>query len=191
MTFESVYLLDNTISTPTQADVSETKYPCTGFCYKAVEQIDILVSLYTDKQETTYSDIIRNMIYEAGVRKSSNNAIPQDGEFIDEDTIKNDFPEIFNRTTFKDYPLATEQDMDIFTNQIHEIILTKDIMTCIFVNRSSETILFVKIADDRLLVIDSHQPKHGTVSSDYAVRYITRNEQSKGNIQIGIYDPYI
>ena len=190
-TFECIYLLDNTIETPIQSDVSPIKYPCTGFCYMVISNKEKLVSKYLTQKHNDYYNLIKSLIENAGNRKKNNPNINEDGEYIDELTIKNDFLTITNKIHYKEICIVTDNDMDIFCDDLSEQLISIPVLGAFIVNRSNETILFIKIDHDTFLTVDSHLSKHGTVNYDNTIKYITRGGVSKGVIQTGLYNPYI
>jgi hypothetical protein len=190
--FEPEYLLSNTVDTPTQRDVSPTKYPCTGFCYNILMNKEVVVSKYMSNKTTDYYNLIETCIKRAGFRKLQNSKINEEGEFIDEETIKTDFPQIVNKTNYSEVCLITDLEMENFSNDFFVTLLSvSSPLGAIIVNRSNETILFIRLSEDSFLLVDSHQSKHGRLNSCDVIRYITKNGVTKGVIQIGIYDPYI
>jgi hypothetical protein len=189
-TTESVDLLSNPINTPIQSDVSSTKYPCTGFCYLVMENKEMIVSNYLCGLNKKYYELIKNLIIKAGDRKKNNQAIKEDGEYIDEQTIKSDFSEIVKKIQYQDENIVSNMAMENFSNNMYITLLNIPILGCLIINRSNETILLIKINNLNYLVIDSHQSKHGIVDHINAIKYITRNGLSMGVIQVGIYDPY-
>ena len=190
-TFECIYLLNNTVDTPIQSDVSTIKYPCTGFCYMVINNKEKIVSKYLVGKQKDYYELIKSLIENACDRKKLNKNISEEGEYIDEITVKNDFTTITNKIYYKESCIVSDIDMDNFCYDLSEMLLTVPILGCMIVNRSSETILFIKIDNDTFLTIDSHQSKHGTVNYEDAIKYITRGGLSRGVIQTGIYNPYI
>lgn len=182
---ETKNLLQDTISTPIQSHVSQIKYPCTGFCYMAVQKRDHLLALYQQKS-STYSDEIKDLILQACERKKNNPNIDQQGEYINQPTVYEDF-DIAHFMQFSEMGIATDEDLEIVINNICIMLLDVQIGNFAIVNRSMETFLMMKIEDDKFLIIDSHQPIHGVVDLSGVCKYITRHDKVKGNIQIGIF----
>lgn len=182
---ESVDLLNDFIETPIQSNISKTKYPCTGFCYLAIKYKKNLLNLFLLKKRQEYFDFISKLIRDAGERKNKNKNINCDGEFINQETIKNDFPEIYDTISFKDLGIASDLDLEIFINNIFIDIMDLSLNDCLIINRSSETFLAIKIDQEDFLIIDSHQNKHGIVQLENLIDYITKFKKYRGNIQIG------
>jgi hypothetical protein len=182
---ETVDLLKDYINTPIQSNISKTKYPCTGFCYYVIRNKDKLLELFLTKKKEEYYNFISNLIREAGLRKNENKKISFDGEFINQETIQTDFPDIFQTIIFKEFGIFTEDDMKIFINDFYLDVLDIPIKDCIVVNRSLETFIAIKLEENCFMIIDSHQNKHGLVGSDEFIDYITKFKKYKGNIQLG------
>jgi hypothetical protein len=133
--------------------------------------------------------LIEKLIIKAGNRKRDNKNIPEEGEYIDQDTVKSDFREIYDKLQF--YELSTVDDGeygDIVINQIAMYLFEIDIDGYLIVNRSHETFVLLKISDDMYLVVDSHKSKHGLVTFENALNYITKSNKYQGTIQLAL--PY-
>lgn len=184
---DTIDLLINSVKVPIQATTTDTKYPCTGFSYLVIKNKDKLCNLYIEGKEDEYYEFIKKLIIEAGNRKRDNKNIPENGEYIDQDTVKADFREIYDKLQF--YELATVNDGiygNIIINQIATYLFEIDIGEYIIINRSHETFVLLKISDDMYLVIDSHKSKHGLVTFENALNYITKNNKYEGTIQLAI-----
>src|SRR5690606_1785990 len=107
-----------------------------------------------------------------------------DGEFINQETIIEDFFEITCQLYFTELSII-DDNMDDIINNIYEILLTIDIMNYLLINRSNETFIIFKLSDDDYLIIDSHQTYHGIVDNEKLIKYITKYHKYRGNIQLG------
>jgi len=191
--FQSIDLIEDCISTPIQSVASNVKYPCTGFCYMAIENKSLLInyfkrSLYSTYDNRNYHDLIHELITKAGRRKGNNNKINHEGEFINQATILEDFPDIYNNTDYKEYGISTNDPLsvEIFENNMFMDLIQIPIDEYIIVNRSNETFLLLKIDSEKFLVVDSHQPRHGTLDIYNAIKYITRNGKTS-YVQVGLF----
>lgn len=172
------------IPVSTQLEISSTKYPCTGFCYMAIrDKFEIITKFFGDPNE--YKNCLENLIKAAGHRKQNNELICQEGEYIDEATIIDDFPDIYENMIFEEHAISEPIDLDIFTNNLVEKLLLLPQFHHIIINRSNETFLIIKLDEFVFLIIDSHKKEHGTVGFDSCVSYITRQGQIKCVVQIG------
>ena len=48
-TFESRSVLYDIIQTPVQTSVTKVKYPCKGFCYMAIQNMNLLLEYYNSR----------------------------------------------------------------------------------------------------------------------------------------------
>jgi len=185
---DSIDFIQNGIHTPIQSIVSDIKYPCTGFCYMAIRERSLLLRKFKESYDYNYYKFIYELISRAAHRKSNNNRIHNDGEFINQDTIKEDFLDIYNQTEYKEYGISVSDpvSIDIFNNDMFMGLISTPINEYVIVNRSNETFLLLKLEQEKFLVVDSHQPKHGTIDIYDAIRYITRNG-SATYVQIGLH----
>ncbi len=184
--FESISLIQDPIEAPTQLLATDTKYPCTGFCYLSATDRNLLVEMYFERDSQGYYQYISYLINQAGIRKQNNPEIPEEGEYIDAPTIMADFPDLVATIEFTEMGVVGGEEKEIEINNICMLLLTSPISGPIFVNRSNESILFVRLDKDTFFVIDSHQPVHGVLSLLDVVKYITRDGQIRGFVQIGI-----
>ncbi len=169
--------------TPHQMDVTDVKFPCTGFCYMIASEIPKLLMRFLSGYG--YFDFIQEIIVKAGERKKNNNDIPYDGEYIDADTIKQDFPNIINKMNFMELDIVDTLTLENSTNELYMYFMELNIGNYMIITRSQETIMFVKIGTTDILVVDSHKTKHGILTIEDCVRYVTRNGDCKGIISIG------
>jgi len=185
MNFESKSLLTDTISTPIQKNVTDVKFPCTGFCYMAIRVLDQIVGYYLMHNVVDYKDLITQLILMAGERKRDDKTIDEDGEFLNGPTVERDFGELVHGMTFQELSITTDDDYEITINTLYAILFDIQINTYVLINRSHESFLMIKIGTSEFLIIDSHQDIHGVVSLENATKYITRDQYYKGFIQIG------
>jgi len=181
-TLESIDLLQNRIHAPLQAFASDVKYPCTGFCYMVAQNRHLLIDLYNDKSSEYYNFIL-NLLKLASDRKKNNPNIDIKGEYINCETTKQDFPEIYKSMTFTEVGSPDEESFAIAQNNLYMLLLdTSDYM---MVTRSDETFIMLRIDFELVLVVDSHQAFHGTLSLEKATHYILKNGTYRGLSQIG------
>jgi len=182
-------LLEDRVYTPVQAFSTDVKYPCTGFCFIVFRNKDKILDLYHKKDSEgnckEYHDYILELIIAAGERKRNNPDIHERGEYINQETIKADFPEIYNRLTFKEVGTPTKESFAIAQNELYMMLMDTEMGGCMFVTRSHETFVMIKIDFERFLVVDSHQAFHGTLSLEKGTHYILKNGIYKGLTQIG------
>lgn len=183
--FECINLIEQGIITPTQSNTSNVKFPCTGFCYFAIIQKYDILEKYNSK-DANYYNLIKSLILKAAERKKQNREIHEEGEFIDQNTIRNDFPDIFRQTKYKELIIATDFDFFVFENELLEILVMMQELDYLIVNRSNESLLMFKLNEFEFLVVDSHQSAHGILNVNNVILYVTRGNQTKGVIQIGI-----
>lgn len=176
--FDQKELIEDKFKVSYQNEVSNVRNPCCSICYYVIENIDKLLELYNSKRYNEYNDLYINIIINGANRKKCNN-IHDDGEFLDDESIKRDFNDIYKRYKYHLY-LTKESD-------INTILLKAKINTCIIINRSYEIFIIVKLVSNYLL-IDSHQQYHGILSNDNVIKYITLNNLYNGFIEIGIDD---
>ena len=100
MNFETSSLLVNTIPTQPQATATNVKYPCTGFCYMIIQNKEKILDMYLNKKVVDYGHFISNLIREAGDRKKNNPNISEEGEFLNQQTVTNDFGNITEKMEF-------------------------------------------------------------------------------------------
>src|SRR5690348_5863685 len=92
--FEQKTLMDNIIYAPLQTTAKNPKI-CTSFAYTSIQHKDMLIDLYTTNDHVAYRDLINKIISEADKRNTN---LESNGEFINAQTIKRDFPDIYNCT---------------------------------------------------------------------------------------------
>jgi len=182
---ETRNLLKNTIPASPQSLVTSIKYPCVGFCYMAINNIDKLVDLYNAKNNIEYNYLIVDLIKSAAERKKTNINIHQDGEYIDQDSVSCDFKNIVDKLEFCEMNTLNANSLLYTKNHIYLTFIEMDYKDYLIVNRSSETFLIIKLDLDSFLIVDSHKDIHGTVNLDDAIQYITRYDIYKGLIQLG------
>ena len=185
---ESKDLLEDTIATPTQSEVSPVKSPCTGFCYLVAQNKHNIVSLYSKCVRTNdndYYNYVKELIIIAGNRKKNNPLIHEDGEYLDSYTIKKDYPDIFPFMTFAEIGCPDEESFYIAQNNLFMQLLVID--GFVIVNRSLETFIMIRINSLSYLIIDSHQPIHGQVSIEKATHYVLKNGSYRGLVQLCIH----
>jgi len=187
MSTETVSLLSSTIETEPQAFATKVKWPCTGFCYMVIQNKSKLLDLYKTRSEQAYYEFILKLIKEAGIRKMSNSNIPYKGEYLNQDTVKKDFPNIVKKMEFIEMNTVDPEGSEYAKNTLFLQLFTLQLGDCMMIIRSEETFLIIKIDNDAYLVVDSHKDRHGTVDTIKAVQYITRFNIYKGLVQIGVY----
>lgn len=178
-------LITEPIPTPIQSKSTKTKYPCTGFAYLIVENLDRVISTYQKRQDENYYELIDSLIKKAGERKKMNKNIPEDGEFINQLTIKNDFPRIYSKLKFEEFGTVSDEYSDIAINNIGALLFEIRVGKYLIVNRSKETFILIKLSQEFFLVVDSHQPIHGKLDFEGALKYITKYNNYQGVIQLG------
>lgn len=183
---DSKLFLEKTIDMPTQTEITDIKYPCTGFCYYCIENKNKILSYILLKKYDQYRELIIDLVKQAGERKKNNQLINNEGEFMNEDTIKKDFEKIYNNTEYREIIITEYNDIDQIEDEIYSIILGMTIFSYIIVTRSNETIIIFRINLNKYLIIDSHQPYHGLTNCNSVIKYITRDMTLKGTIDIGI-----
>ena len=184
---ESKDLLQNRVSTPVQAFTTKIKYPCTGFCYMVAQNRSTLIDLYTNRETnpTKYYNYIRNIILLASERKKNNSKIHERGEYIKCETTEKDFPEIYNVMTFAEVGSPDDESFAIAQNNLYMLLMDTEIGGYMMITRSDETFIMLKLDFENLLVVDSHQPFHGTLNIETATQYILKSGTYKGLSQIG------
>jgi hypothetical protein len=168
---ECIQLLQNRFDVTTQSEVTQIKFPCTGFCYMAIREKDRLIQLVESNMRVAQ-------------RKKNNSEIDHSGEFINGPCVKQDFSDICDLTRFIEIGVV-EDNLEIEINNISMDLLEVGIGGWIIINRSHETIVAFKLDTDRFWMIDSHLPVHGEVDMMRLCAYIMRNGQCRGTIQIG------
>jgi hypothetical protein len=186
---ESRDLLENRVYTPVQAFSTDVKYPCTGFCYSVAQHKDTIIELYQkrslDGNCPEYKEFILDLIVAAGERKRNNQKIHDRGEYINQESVRDDFPDIYNQLVFKEVGTPTEESFAIAQNELYMMLMDVVIGGYMFVTRSHETFIMIKIDFDQFLVVDSHQAFHGTLSLEKGTHYILKNGTYKGLTQVG------
>ena len=183
---DSRLFLEKTIDMPTQTEITDIKYPCTGFCYYCIENKNKILSYILLKKYNKYKELIIDLVKQAGERKNNNSLIKEEGEFINECTVKKDFEKIYGNTEYREIIMIEYNDIDKIEDETYLIMLDMDIFSYIIVTRSNETIIIFRINSNKYLIIDSHQPYHGITNCNSAIKYITRDMTLKGTIDIGI-----
>ena len=186
---ESKDLLENRVHTPVQAFSTPIKYPCTGFCYLVAKNKEKIVELYyrrnPDGKCKEYHNYILELIKQAGERKKNNPNIHERGEYIDQETVKNDFTDIYNNLTFTEVGSPDEESFAIAQNNLYMLLMDTKIGGYMMVTRSHETFIMLKLDLETMLVVDSHQAFHGTLNLEKATQYILKNGIYRGLSQIG------
>ena len=183
-TIDSKDLLEGRVSAPIQSVATDVKSPCTGFCYMIAQDIQKVVNMYKS-DPNKYHDYIGSLIRTAGVRKRDNPKIHVRGEYINQDTIKTDFPDVHNSLKFQEFATPDQESFDINQNNLYMLLFEIDPNGFLIVTRSDETFIMIKLDVERFLVVDSHQPWHGTVGVEKATHYILKNGVYRGLTQIG------
>jgi hypothetical protein len=87
----------------TQYDIIDNKNMCTSIAYYVALNLDKLVNYYNNNEFDSYRILYSEIINMGSERKLKNSAINYDGEYIDANTILNDFPEIYDKIIFNEY----------------------------------------------------------------------------------------
>jgi hypothetical protein len=184
---ESKDLLQHKVPTPIQSFATDVKYPCTGFCYLVAINKHHVIDLYNQHTNgsTQYYNYMMKLIQTAGERKRNNPKIHHRGEYIKCETTKMDFPEIYNTMTFMEFGSPDNESFNIAQNNIYMSLMDTDIGGHIIITRSDETFIMLKLDFENFLIVDSHQPCHGTVNIELAMQYILKSGTYKGLTQIG------
>ena len=125
------------------------------------------------------------MLQKAAERKINDEKIPPEGEYIDENTIKRDFPTITQTMSYIELIVYSENS-DSNKSKINQILNELLVGDFIIVTRSRETFSLYKIRTEQFLVIDSHQPFHGLIeTNENVVKYLLLNDIYIGNLDIG------
>lgn len=186
-TIESKDLLENRVATPIQSFATDVKYPCTGFCYMVAKNKDKIIDLYNNRQSNPkqYYDYILQLIKLSGERKRNNPKINVKGEYIKCDTVLNDFGDIYKEMTFLEVGSPDDESFAIAQNNLYMILMDVEIGGYMMVTRSDETFIMLKLDFENLLIVDSHQPIHGTVNIEKATQYVLKSGIYRGLTQIG------
>jgi len=161
-----------------QGQIENSDNPCTGISYYALTNIKTLIDLFNSEKETEYYQLYESLIKSGINRKNSNPNIPKEGEYLDENTIKKDFKEIFDKISFS-YCYDNNDLIDFIKNLDNN-------STCI-VSRGSATFVFVKFNSEEYLVIDSHNMYHGILSFKNLIKYINFDNLIIGNVEVGFF----
>lgn len=189
-TFETATLLQDGINVPPQHETTDVKFPCTGFVYLVLQNLEHVVQTFQSNDKLGYYNLIKNLILQAADRKKTNSSIPFDGEFINHQTVQQDFSEIYQQTEYSELGITTELDYEILLNNVFMKMLELPVNRWIIVNRSHETFVMIKVDGETYLIVDSHKTKHATVNTEDAIKYITRNGTYRGFVQLGIFNLY-
>jgi len=176
---ETKELIEDRVMTPLQSEATNIKFPCTGFCYLAILNKENLIETYfqvlsNEKINDEYYKLINDLIVLAGKRKVRNKNIPEDGEYIDADTIKEEFKKTFFDMEFEEFATVKGSYGNIAINNIAMILFKTPILGHILINRSNETFLLIKLSEEVFFLIDSHQPFHGKLNFETCPNYITK-----------------
>jgi hypothetical protein len=182
---ETVDLLNDTIDIIPQSECTNIKAPCTGFCYLVIPHIDSIVKYYLNKKVHDYKAIIRGLIINAGKRKQEKKDISEEGEYINESTILNDFPNICNKMEYLEMNTVDRNSLSYTKNTLYIILIEMNYKDYMIVTRSHETFIIIKIDTDKYLIVDSHKNKNGYCNILDTIRYITKYDKYKDLIQIG------
>lgn len=182
---ETKDLLQHRFPTTPQHEVTLVKFPCTGFCYMAIQEMDRIILMIQNELKTEYHAFISELIQKAGERKNNDPNIDPDGEFINAPTVFRDFELIANVTQYKEVAVI-EDNLEIEINNLSLDLLEINVGGWILVNRSSETFVAFKMDIDRFWIIDSHQPFHGEVDLERMCAYVMRNGQLRSSLQLGL-----
>jgi len=161
-----------------QGQIENSDNPCTGISYFVLQNIKLLIKFFKLNDDKEYNLLYKSLIERAVVRKNTNSKIPKEGEFLDEETIKEDFKEIFNKINIKYY---------FDNNELFNSIKNLDNNYAGIVTRGSATFVFVKFNSDEFLIIDSHNSYHGTMSLKNFIKYINFDNLIECDVEIGFF----
>ena len=184
---ELVNLLNDTIVTPHQLIIKDVKYPCTGFCYMVAANRQQIKTLFNLKDKKGYYDLILKLLNNAGERKRNNKNIDEDGEYINHDTVKKDFGDLFNNMMFSEMACPDEENYNITINNLFLFLVEMSLDGFMIVTRSKETFIIIKLSNNKFLIVDSHQTIHGSCGLEGVTRYVLKDGKYKNLIQIGLY----
>jgi hypothetical protein len=186
--FDQKTLLYGTITTPIQSAVAKCKNICTGFSYMAYEASDKLIEYYNTDSDK-YRELVVKLMEQACKRKCNNTMIHSEGEYIDEDTLKVSFPNLYDSFQFVEIIIKkVDNENNIVKNKekIENALKSLKVNEPIIFLRSYETFIMIKLNNDEFLVVDSHQPYHGKVSVKNAIEYIILAGLFSGSLYYGM-----
>ncbi len=184
---------NNQILVPSQFTYSKVSNICTGLTYMVAENKNKIIDLLNNNDIDKYIELFKELILKSAERKLNNKNINEDGEFIDEDTIKKDFEKIYNSYKFLEFfqhYTNEEFEKNNFTNDINKnitgILNNCNINDLIIICRNRETYSVLKISDSDYWIIDSHQNTHKSLKLDSVVNNIVMSRLYTGFINLGI-----
>ena len=181
------YLYD-TVDVPTQFSIQNNSNMCCGIGYLSIKYQNHLITNYLSNDFSKYAKIFGILIKYASDRKLSNPEIKKEGEFLDELTIKNDFPEIYSSMDYYEFIVGefyedSKKNLDSIYNLINKLNQFEPIIIC----RDANIFVIFKLNEDEFLVVDSHIPFHGKILKDKITEYITWQGNFNGIISLGCY----
>lgn len=170
---------------PNQHKLTFNQNICTGIAYFTIKHSDTLLNYYISGNVNNYYALYSNIIFMANERKTKRN-INDDGEYINSNEIKQDFPEIYNSTIYSEYLVGDfVEDNDVCCQKIIDILINAPDKSDIIICRNKETILFKKY-HNKYMLFDSHINMCGMININNIIKYILYDNTYTGIIELGI-----
>lgn len=173
---------------PTQFVSLTNKNFCCGIGYNVIKFKKYLITKYLLGEKKNYTKCFEYIMKISSDRKASNKKINEDGEFIDEKTIQEDFPNIYNNMEYNEFLIGNFcEDNEKNIKKIYEIIMNLSITQPVIICRDVEIFTIIRITNKYFLLIDSHIPLHGFISSDNILKHLFHEDNFNGILNIGYY----
>lgn len=175
--------LYNRISVMSQNEIKNNKHMCCGIAYNVIKNLNSLIKYLNNEDYESYRILFSEIILNSSYRKLNNPNINFEGEYLDEKTIQNDFPEIYNKLNFYEFIISEFIESNYY-NKLCEIINIQQIGEPILINRAKEVFTIIKINNNEFFVIDSHIYFHGKINRENLLNYILINKFYRGILSI-------
>lgn len=180
--------IENMIKMPTQFQIQKNKNFCCGIGYNVIKFKKYLITKYLLGDRENYTKCFEYIMKISCDRKSSNLNINDDGEYIDEKTVQEDFADIYNNMDYSEFLIGNfSEDNEKNIKRIYEIISNLSVTQPVIICRNSEIFTIIRITTEYFLLIDSHIPLHGLISNQNILKHLLHGGNFNGIITLGYY----
>ena len=178
----------NMIRMPTQFQIQKNKNFCCGIGYNVIKFKKYLITKYLLEEYENYTKCFEHIMKISCDRKSSNPYINDEGEFIDEKTIQEDFADIYNNMEYSEFLIGEFcEDNEKNIKKIYEIITNLSVTQPVIICRNVEIFTIIRITHEYFLLVDSHIPLHGLISNQNILKHLFYGGNFNGIITLGYY----
>lgn len=172
----------------TQFEIKDNENMCCGISYFAIMNRSNLLRYYFSNDFEKYRLMFERIMMAGSVRKLNNPKIKYEGEFINEKTIEEDFPEIFFNMDYKEFGIGNIfEDSNSNIEAITKIFTSAKYYEPIIICKDAYVFIFIKLDSNSYLLMDSHIPIHGKLNLSNVIMWITFGGNYNGIVTVGYF----